>query len=323
MKALVTGGNGLVGSALVTLLLKEGHEAAVLDMRFDTPYLSEPEKSTISFYKADISRPEHIFEAVSDFKPDAIFHMAAMLSVPSEADPQSAFWVNGAGMYHMLEAARICKVSQFMFTSSMVVFDLDIKSDMIDDDTLQRPRSLYGVCKVFGENLGRYYRTKYGLDFRCVRFPSIAGPGAKVKHASIHNSWMIEKSYYGEPYSVAVTPETEAGVLYFRDAAYSLYKLSQTPKKKIEKVCYCLTGRRVAAGELAEKVMAKLPDAKITFEPEDEIMRFYESRKGIRSSEENAVEEWGWEVSYSVDEMIDDFCACLKNRDDNIGSGGR
>jgi threonine 3-dehydrogenase len=35
------------------------------------------------------------------------------------------------------------------------------------------PESIYGVSKVFNENLGRYYFQKFGMDFRCLRYPGV------------------------------------------------------------------------------------------------------------------------------------------------------
>jgi threonine 3-dehydrogenase len=32
---------------------------------------------------------------------------------------------------------------------------------------------MYGCTKVFNENLGTYYNTKFGVDFRCLRYPAV------------------------------------------------------------------------------------------------------------------------------------------------------
>lgn len=40
------------------------------------------------------------------------------------------------------------------------------------DDTVQ-PTTIYGVTKVFSEQLGTYYNKKYGVDFRCIRYPGV------------------------------------------------------------------------------------------------------------------------------------------------------
>ena len=73
--------------------------------------------------------------------------------------------------------------------------------------------------------MGQYYRSKYDIDFRAARFAAIVGPGAN-KHIGVYNTWMIEKSYLGEPYKIFVTPDIVSSVTYFKDAAASLMQLA-------------------------------------------------------------------------------------------------
>ena len=102
-----------------------------------------------------------------------------MLSVPSDEDPSGALQTNVMGTFHVLEAARIFQVRQVIFSSSIGVYGGGIESDEITDTSLQRPAFFYGATKSFGENMGHFYKRKYGLDFRGVRYPSIVGPGVR------------------------------------------------------------------------------------------------------------------------------------------------
>ncbi len=45
--------------------------------------------------------------------------------------------------------------------------------------------------------MGLFYKRKYGLDFRCVRYPSIVGPGVKTPGAVQYTSWVIEECAKG------------------------------------------------------------------------------------------------------------------------------
>ena len=47
------------------------------------------------------------------------------------------------------------------------------------DFCIQRPRTIYGVSKVHAELLGEYFFYKYGVDFRCLRFPGIISADTK------------------------------------------------------------------------------------------------------------------------------------------------
>ena len=302
MRILVTGGSGLIGSALIDLLLEEGHDVYLLDV-------NPPRKvqENVTFLKCDIRYAESVIDAVAQAKPEIIYHLATMLSIPSEANPQASFHVNCEGMFNVLEAARIMNVRQIVYASTLTTYGIDIKGDVIDEGTVQRATTLYGIAKTFGENLGRYYRKKYGIDFRCLRFASVVGPGAKVKHISIYNSWMIEKSYLGEPYAIFVTPDIRSSITYFKDAAVYLKQLSDAPAENIKTICYNTPGHKITAEELAAKVSELVPGAQLSFDPEEDVVSIYRAKGAKTYDSSKAVEEWNWSPKYSVEDMILDF----------------
>ena len=135
--------------------------------------------------KGDVGIFSHVLDAVCDrAAPEIIYRtFSAMLSVPSERDPPAAFHANALGTFHILEAARLLDVKRVVFASSTATFGFDLPADPIDDLSLQRPQTFYGACKLFGEHMGRFYRRKYRIDYRGVRYPSIVGPGGRTPGA--------------------------------------------------------------------------------------------------------------------------------------------
>ena len=88
---------------------------------------------------------------------------------------------------------------------------------MIRDTTIQRPQLFYGATKVFGEHMGLFYRRKYQLDFRGLRYPSIIGPGVRTPGVAQYTSWVIEECAKGNPFTIWVKPETSStGDVYQR-----------------------------------------------------------------------------------------------------------
>lgn len=307
MRVLVTGGNGLVGSSLIDSLYERGDQIAVLDKIFDTKNYEKGKKRGIQYYRSNLANFNHVLEVVSNFKPDIIFHLGSMLSVPCENSVHQGLRVNVGGIYHILEAARLFNVKQVIYSSTLTTFGRDLNGKIVDDETVQRPTTLYGITKYFGENLGRYYRDKYGIDFRAARFSAVVGPGAKTKHIAVYNAWMIEKSFLNEPFEIFVTPETQSSLTYYKDAAISLMLLSDAPKDNIKTVCYNLPGIPLSARALAKEVERIIPTAKLSYKPDPEIVSIWEKKGQVEYDGTRAQEEWGWSPSYTIEEMIRDF----------------
>ena len=238
-----------------------------------------------------------------------MFHFGAILTGPGEEDPQSLLEANAIGFIRMIEAARQAGTEQFIFASSIGTYGRDLDSEPIDDLTLQRPHSVYGVTKVLGENLGTYYKGKYGLDFRSLRYPAIVGPGVTTWSLAQYTSWMIEKPARGEPFAVWTSPDAVIALLYYHDAARAAVELAATPIDRIRSVNYLVDGPRPTptAGELADAVRRRIPGAEITFEPKGDSPLVLQ----VRIDDRAAREEWGWEPRFDVDAMIEGIVAAV------------
>lgn len=305
MKALITGGTGFIGAQLATDLLAQGASKPVLfDIHPNLERIASI-RDKVEVVQGDLGNFGHVLNAVKQAEPDVIYHLGGMLSIPSDADPAGAFQANAAGSFHVLEAARLFDVRQFILASTVGTFGADIVEDEITDRTIQRPGTFYGITKVMAENMGRFYKRKYGLDFRGVRYPSVIGAGVKTPAMVQYNSWAIEEAARGNPFSIWVTPETRTAILYYRDAARALSELASVPIDNIQTGVYLLDGPKPmpSAAELAERIRAALPDAKIDFKPDAEIMAMIgKLRRPIDDS--RARQEWGWRHEFDLDQMI-------------------
>jgi threonine 3-dehydrogenase len=305
---LITGGTGFIGAQVVHLLLEKGEkDLIVFDINPSTRLLSDVEDQ-IEIICGDLGNFSHVLNAVKFCKPKAIYHLGGMLSVPSDADHAASFRANALGTFHVLESTRLFHVPQVLFSSTIGTYGQNIRENRINDYTLQRPQLFYGCTKVFCENMGLFYKRKYGLDYRGVRYPAIVGPGVKTPGLAQFTSWVIEESAKGNPYDIYVRPETKIPIMYFKDAAEAIVKLAEPTAENIQMGNYVLAGSKPAstAQELADAVKKRIPDARISFEPNLELNSMIDNL--VKPIDDSVAEkEWGWRSEYDLERMVDDF----------------
>ena len=314
MVSLVTGGSGFLGAEVVRLLLERGEKRPVVFHVSSSMKRLDDVADQVEDVQGDLGNFSHVLNAVKNAKPSVIYHLGGMLSVPSDADPAAAIHANALGTFHVLEAARLFDVPKVLFSSSIGTYGADIRDEVIDDSTLQRPLFFYGATKVFGEHMGLFYKRKYGLDFRGIRYPQVVGPGIRTPGAAQYAAWVIEECAKGNPFTIWVRPETRMPVMHFKDGARAIVKLGDAPVENIKTVIYTLGGvtPTPSAGELADAVRDKVPGAQIDFKPNPEIQSLLDQiLHPIDDSK--ARDEWGWKPEYTQEQIVDDFLEELKS----------
>ncbi len=310
MSAMVTGGAGLLGAALVHLLLEKGEKRPVVLDLAEAPRRLDDVGDDIEYLRVDLSDADAIAPAVEKTRPQAIYHLGAMLGAACEAHPKKAIEVNALGTFGILEAARRFGVRQVLFASSVTTFGLDLQEKVLRDHSLQRPVSMYGVAKLFSEGVGLFFRRRHGIDFRSLRYPSIVGPGIDLRVGGVvtYTYAMIEASLRADSYTVNVTPETRIPVLSAEDAARAMFELARAPAESIRTINYLVDGVKPtpSAAELAQQVKTKIPAAAIDFQP-DEKWKPVLDMIAIPIDDSRAREEWGWQPRHDYDAIIDNF----------------
>jgi len=308
MTVLITGGAGLLGATVVKQLLEQGEKKpAVLDLAQNPERLFDI-RTEIEYIEDDLARVGGIAEIIARVRPERIFHLGAMLGQTCEEDPQGAFQVNVASMFELLESAVANGVRQVLFASSVATFGYNLPEKTLRDNYLQRPITFYGVCKLFGEGAGLFFRRKNGLDFRSLRYPFIVGPGVRSGGVIDYPTAMIAESLQSCSYTANVPPETRIHVLHVEDAARALLELSAAPGDQIKTANYLVDGRKPApsAGEIAEMVKDYIPETRIEFQPDQNLLPILE-KIAVPIDDAPAREEWGWQPEFDYPAIIRDF----------------
>ena len=167
MKILVTGGAGFIGSAVVRLAVRRGHEVVNLDaMTYAANrenVASVSNSPLYSFEQADIRDRAALDRVLDLHKPDAIMHLAAESHVDRSIDgPGEFIETNITGTYNLLEAARAYWTRQgkpeafrFHHISTDEVFGSLGDTGQFTEDTPYDPRSPYSASKAASDHLVR------------------------------------------------------------------------------------------------------------------------------------------------------------------------
>ena len=142
MRYVVTGGAGFVGSNLVKLLVKEGHDVLVIDnlVKGKKENLTEVLEK-IEFANLDIRNYDDIEKNFRDL--DGLFHQAALTVVQdSFSNPQEYHDVNVVGTENIFKLSKKYDVKVVYASSSSVYGHQNIMP--IKENALRNPINPYG-----------------------------------------------------------------------------------------------------------------------------------------------------------------------------------
>ena len=173
MRVAVTGGAGFIGSHVVDALCERRDEVLVLD-DLSSGRQEQVAKAAL-FLVSDVRSPDAA-RAVTMFRPHAIIHLAAQMSVSrSVREPLIDADINVLGSLNMLETARALG-ARFVFASTGGALYGDASVLPTPETYPARPISPYGVSKLAVEHYLGCYRTTHGVRTIALRYANVYGP---------------------------------------------------------------------------------------------------------------------------------------------------
>ncbi len=311
---LIIGSTGQIGSELAMKLRATYPNGQVvagyIPGAAPTGALAESGPSEV----VDITNVQQIAEVVDKYKIDTIYNLAALLSAVAEAKPQLAWNIGLGGLFNVLEIAREKNCAVFT-PSSIGAFGENTPKDNTPQDTIQRPKTMYGVTKVSGELLSDYYYKRFGVDTRSVRFPglisnvTLPGGGTTDYAVDIYYSAVKEGRFV-----CPIQEGTYMDMMYMPDGLRAAIELMEAdPTRLKHRNSFNVTAMSFEPSQIAAAVKRIIPEFEISYQID-------ELRQGIANSWPNSIddscarEEWDWKPEYNLETMSEDMIRILKER---------
>lgn len=311
---LIIGATGQIGSELTMELRKRyGNDHVVAGYIHGSEPKGELKESGPSEV-VDVTDGEMIAAAVKKYRIDTIYNLAALLSVVAESKPKLAWKIGIDGLWNVLEVARENGCAVFT-PSSIGSFGLSTPHVGTPQDTIQRPRTMYGVTKVTTELLSDYYFTKYGVDTRAVRFPGLISnvtlPGGGTTDYAVDIYYAAVR---GEKFVCPLKPGTLMDMMYMPDALNGSIKLMEAdPSRLIHRNAFNIASMSFAPETIYEAIRREVPGFEMEYQP-DLLKQSIADSWPDSMDDSCARQEWDWKPEYDLESMTRDMLAKLRAR---------
>lgn len=304
---LVIGSTGQIGSELTRELRKiYGNDHVVAGYIKGAEPKGELLESGPSA-EADVTNGEMIASVVKQYNIDTIYNLAALLSVVAESKPRLAWKIGIDGLWNILEVAREHGCAVFT-PSSIGSFGPSTPKMMTPQDTIQRPRTMYGVTKVTTELLSDYYFNKYGVDTRAVRFPGVISyvtpPGGGTTDYAVD---IYYSAVRGERFVCPIKEGTLMDMIYMPDALKGAIDVMEAdPSRLVHRNAFNIASLSFGPETVYQAIKKYKPDFEMVYDV-DLLKQSIAESWPDRLDDTCAREEWDWCPRYDLDAMTRDM----------------
>ena len=257
-RILMTGGNGQLGTEILPYLYElYGTENILVTDNFPTV-----NHNCKKFEVVNVLDRSKVQSVVNSFKPNCIVHFAAILSASGERNPKLCLSVNVDGFKNMLDIACDQRIPMFS-PSTIAAFGASTPKAGTPNTTIMRPSTVYGCTKVLNELLGTYYKNKYGMDFRSIRYPQVISCTEAFGGSGDYSIEIFYGALRNKAYTCYLHENTRMSFVYVDDLIKGTLKLIECDPKKLTDVVYNIQSCSFTVKEVFEEIRKHIPEFKM------------------------------------------------------------
>ncbi len=292
MRVLIIGAGGQIGQALVPALLRRGDAVLATDIK--------PLAYATSTAVLDVTDTQAVRQLLWEWRPEEVYHLAALLSGRSEEKPHEGWHINFTATWQLFESCVEAGVKRVFWPSSIAAFGPHTPRQNTPQYPPMDPIGLYGIAKLAGERLAEYFWHKYQLDVRSLRFPGIVGPGHLPSGGTTDFAvLMFYEAAQKGTYTCYLEADTRLPMLYIEDAIRAVLLLMEAPAEKLTvRSAYNIHGMSFSPAELEAEIRKKIPTFRCIYVPD--------FRQKLAESWPESIDDtlarrdWGWSPRYDL-----------------------
>lgn len=282
MRVVILGAGGFLGSRLAKQLAAAGRmgghaidELVLLDVRPARAMSAAACK--ITHVHGDV-RDGAILDELFARAPDAIFHLAATLTVDAEADFRRGLETNVLAFIDLLERCRSQPAApMLLFASSIATFGGHLPS-VVGDDVFQSPTTSYGTHKTIAELLLADYSRHGFVDGRALRLPIVVThPGPPSGSISDQVASLIREPLRGQATTCRMAADSRIVVASVDKVIQGFLRLASLSHEALPTArTMNLPGLSVTPAEIVEAVSRRLPAGEchlVKWRPDAQVQR--------------------------------------------------
>ena len=309
-KILVIGSSGQIGTDLCLSLERIYGAENIICSDLNPPKEKNYHKN---FIKLDVLDNEMLTRKVKEENISEIYLLAASLSGLAEKNVLTSWELNMNSLINVLELARKKIIKKIFWPSSIAVFGPDSPKLNTPQNTTLNPSSIYGITKLAGEKLCKYYYDKFDVDVRSLRLPGLIGWRSLAGGGT--TDYAVEIFYYAlknNDYTCFLSKETILPMMYMDDAIEAILKIMTTKKENIKiRTSYNISAVSFTPKELEKQIKIYFPNFSVKFKP-DYRQKIADSWPDSIDDQE-AKADWGWKAKFNLEKLTSDMFKNLSN----------